>query len=121
MQNIIITDLIGWIDENITQALSLDEIVVKSGYYKWYLQRMFKKNGIEYRAICQGKAFIRSGKGFPELTRHHINYCVKIWFESQPTFTRTFRNKFGQAPGRFRKMSGDNHNEVVQLFILEKR
>lgn len=81
MQNIIITDLIAWIEENIIPALSLDDIAGKSGYSKWYLQRMFKKNnGVEYRAICQGKAFIRSGKGFTELTRYHINNCVKIWF-----------------------------------------
>jgi len=79
MQNIIITDLIGWIEENLSTTLSLDDIAGKSGYSKWYLQRMFKKNGIEYRAICQRKAFIRSGKRFTELTEYHINYCVKIW------------------------------------------
>lgn len=43
MQNIIITDLIGWIEENLSTTLSLDDIAGKSGYSRWYLQRELKK------------------------------------------------------------------------------
>lgn len=37
----IIQDLIAWIDEHIDQPLNID-VVAKSGYSKWYLQRMFR-------------------------------------------------------------------------------
>ena len=43
----IIQDLIAWIDEHIDQPLNIDVVAKKSGYSKWYLQRMFRtyRNG----------------------------------------------------------------------------
>ena len=38
----IIQDLIAWIDEHIDQPLNIDVVAKKSGYSKWYLQRMFR-------------------------------------------------------------------------------
>ena len=36
----IIQTLIEWIDEHIDQPLNIDVVAKKSGYSKWYLQRM---------------------------------------------------------------------------------
>ena len=38
----IISTLIEWIDEHIDQPLNIDVVAKKSGYSKWYLQRMFR-------------------------------------------------------------------------------
>ena len=38
----IIQALIEWIDEHIDQPLNIDVVAKKSGYSKWYLQRMFR-------------------------------------------------------------------------------
>lgn len=38
----IIQTLIEWIDEHIDQPLNIDVVARKSGYSKWYLQRMFR-------------------------------------------------------------------------------
>lgn len=38
----IIQTLIEWIDEHIDQPLNIDIVARKSGYSKWYLQRMFR-------------------------------------------------------------------------------
>ncbi len=38
----IIQTLIEWIDEHINQPLNIDVVAKKSGYSKWYLQRMFR-------------------------------------------------------------------------------
>ena len=38
-----IKELLVWIEDNLTNPLSLDIVAAKSGYTKWYLQRMFKK------------------------------------------------------------------------------
>lgn len=37
-----IRELLVWIEDNLTNPLSLDIVSAKSGYTKWYLQRMFK-------------------------------------------------------------------------------
>ena len=39
----IISDLIVWIEKNLEQPLSIDNVSQKSGYSKWHLQRMFKE------------------------------------------------------------------------------
>lgn len=38
----IIHALTQWIDEHIDQPLNIDVVAKKSGYSKWYLQRMFR-------------------------------------------------------------------------------
>ena len=38
----IIQTLTEWIDEHIDQPLNIDVVARKSGYSKWYLQRMFR-------------------------------------------------------------------------------
>ena len=38
----IIQTLIEWIDDHIDQPLNIDVVAKKSGYSKWYLQRMFR-------------------------------------------------------------------------------
>ena len=38
----IIQTLIEWIDEHIDQPLNIEAVAKKSGYSKWYLQRMFR-------------------------------------------------------------------------------
>src|ERR1039457_6377952 len=41
-QNVIIQDLIDWLENNLDKSLSLDRVAAKSGYSKWHLQRMFR-------------------------------------------------------------------------------
>lgn len=38
----IIQTLIEWIDDHIDQPLNIEAVAKKSGYSKWYLQRMFR-------------------------------------------------------------------------------
>ncbi|SVJ51041.1 right origin-binding protein [Klebsiella pneumoniae] len=42
-QTNIIRDLLAWLDNNLDQPLSLDNVATKAGYSKWHLQRMFKE------------------------------------------------------------------------------
>ena len=41
-QQQVITQLLAWIEQNLDQPLTLDDIAAKSGYSKWHLQRLFK-------------------------------------------------------------------------------
>ncbi len=40
---ITIHSILSWIEENLESPLSLEKVSERSGYSKWHLQRMFKK------------------------------------------------------------------------------
>ena len=40
---ITIQSILDWIEENLENPLSLEKVSQRSGYSKWHLQRMFKK------------------------------------------------------------------------------
>jgi len=80
-----------------------------------------KKTGLNIGQYVRERRLSEAAKDLLNSQNTILTIALKYGVESQPTFTRAFRNKFGQAPGRFRKMSGDNHNEIVQILILEKR
>lgn len=42
-QSSIISEILVWIEGNLTNRLSLDDIAQHSGYTKWHLQRVFRK------------------------------------------------------------------------------
>ena len=69
----IIQTLIEWIDEHIDQPLNIDVVAKKSGYSKWYLQRMFR-------------------------TVMHQT----LGYVSQQTFSRVFRREFDRTPSDYR-------------------
>ena len=61
----IIQTLIEWIDEHIDQPLNIDVVARKSGYSKWYLQRMFR--AVMHQTlgdyIRQRRLLLRAGLG----------------------------------------------------------
>ena len=40
---ITIHSILSWIEDNLESPLSLEKVSERSGYSKWHLQRMFKK------------------------------------------------------------------------------
>lgn len=97
------SDLILWIENNITERLFLDDIAIKSGYSKWHLQRLFKKN----TGIPLG-LFIKRRK--LEFAYHDIltnkttitDIAIKYGFESLQTFTRAFTRYYRYPPSEVR-------------------
>ena len=75
----IIQTLIEWIDEHIDQPLNIDVVAKKSGYSKWYLQRMFRT--VMHQTLGD---YIRQG------------------YVSQQTFSRVFRREFDRTPSDYR-------------------
>ena len=46
---ITIHSILDWIEDNLESPLSLEKVSERSGYSKWHLQRMFKKETIWLR------------------------------------------------------------------------
>lgn len=94
----IIQDLIAWIDEHIDQPLNIDVVAKKSGYSKWYLQRMFRTvthqtlgDYIRQRRLLLAAVELRTTE------RPIFDIAMDLGYVSQQTFSRVFRRQFDRT------------------------
>lgn len=108
---IIIRDLLAWINANIRSAIKIEDVALRSGYSKWHLQRMFQR----IMHISLGN-YIRDKK--LELAAHDlldsnaavIDISMKYGYDSQQSFTRSFARKYRVPPATYRRLNTHNFN-----------
>lgn len=103
-QQQVIMQLLEWIEQNLDQPLTLDDIAARSGYSKWHLQRLFKQ--ITGHVLGTYARRRRLSAAARELRLTHISVaCIadKYQFDSQQTFTRCFKKQFGLPPAGYRR------------------
>ena len=104
-----------WINNNPGQRLSVDDIAIKAGYSRWYLQKLFARYHNETLA-----RYIRKRKlnaSIHDLKNSQtpvITLALKYHFESQQSFTRSFKQIMGCTPSTCRKRQM-NHKAKQQL------
>lgn len=103
-QQQVIAQLLAWIEANLDQPLTLDDIAAKSGYSKWHLQRLFKQlTGHILGTYARRRRLTAAAR---ELRLTHTGVaCIadKYQFDSQQTFTRCFKKQFGLPPAGYRR------------------
>ena len=99
----IIHALTEWIDEHIDQPLNIDVVAKKSGYSKWYLQRMFRTvmrqtlgDYIRQQRLLLAAQELRSTR------RPIFDIAMDYGYVSQQTFSRIFRREFDRTPSDYR-------------------
>lgn len=103
-QVIIISDVIKWIEKNLESPMSIDLVAKKSGYSKWYLQRMFKKvtgcilgDYIRHRRLTYAALVLKL------TSKPILDIAMQYRFNSQQTFTRSFKKQFTMTPASYRR------------------
>ncbi|MFB6328171.1 helix-turn-helix domain-containing protein [Pantoea deleyi] len=100
----VIISITEWINHNLDQRLSVDDIAEKAGYSKWYLQKLFARYHNETLARYIRKKKLNASVN--DLKNSHapiIALALKYHFESQQSFTRSFRQIMGCTPSACRK------------------
>ena len=92
----------NFIDERITENLSLDEISLNIGISKYHFIRVFKQafgvSPYQYqKRIRLDRAKLDLSKGISILET-----AIKYGFSDVPTFSKAFKQQFGQTPGATR-------------------
>ncbi|MEZ3500858.1 helix-turn-helix domain-containing protein [Pantoea sp. KPR_PJ] len=109
----VIDTITDWINNHLDKRLSIDDIAEKAGYSKWYLQKLFARRRNETLA-----RYIRKRKlaaCVHELKNSSvpiITLAVKYHFESQQSFTRSFKQVMGCTPFVCRKHQLDAHTQA---------
>lgn len=126
-----ISDLVDWIEANLTDDLNIDLITLKSGYSKWHMQRMFKEMTGQTLAAYTRKRRLTMSAMALRLTRMPlIDIAVRFGFDNQQNFTRVFKNHFSLTPGAFRRIPDlqlksfhgpiSIHGEMMQAQLVER-
>ena len=95
-----INDIKKFIDEHITEDLSLDLVAAEFGISKHYLCHLFKRNTgytvlqyIKRKRFCLMKEYFISGMSL-------IDAAMLAGFRSYSNFYRAYFNEFGKAPSK---------------------
>ncbi|AJZ89472.1 Multiple antibiotic resistance protein marA [Cedecea neteri] len=98
-----IQSILGWIEENLETPLSLEKVSQRSGYSKWHLQRMFKKEtGHSLGQYIRNRKLTEIALKLKESNEPILYLAERYGFESQQTLTRTFKNYFSVPPHKYR-------------------
>ena len=99
----IIQTLIEWIDEHIDQPLNIDVVAKKSGYSKWYLQRMFRT--VMHQTLgdyIRQRRLLLAAQALRSTQRTIFDIAMDLGYVSQQTFSRVFRREFDRTPSDYR-------------------
>ena len=100
---ITIHSILDWIEDNLESPLSLEKVSERSGYSKWHLQRMFKKEtGHSLGQYIRSRKLTEIAQKLKESNEPILYLAERYGFESQQTLTRTFKNYFDVPPHKYR-------------------
>ena len=100
---ITIHSILEWIEDNLESPLSLEKVSERSGYSKWHLQRMFKKEtGHSLGQYIRSRKLTEIARRLRHSDEPILCLAERFGFESQQTLTRTFRKHFDIPPHKYR-------------------
>lgn len=93
-----------WITDNLEQRLSIDDIAQKSGYSKWYLQKLFARYYSETLArYIRRKKLTHCIADLKYSDTPIIRLALKYHFQSQQSLTRSFKQILSCTPLQCRR------------------
>jgi AraC-like DNA-binding protein len=108
---------ISYIETNLSNKLSLDELADIAGFSKYHFLRIFEhETGSRLSEHIQHRRMARAAKLLLFTQMNILDIALMYRFESQEAFTRAFKKEYSLPPGRYRKaMSNLIHIEEVPV------
>ncbi len=112
IQERVVNELIEWIEMNIHNTIHISDVVKKSGYSTWHMQRMFKESMQQsLGAYIRVRKMIRAANDLI-LTRNTVlQIALDYGFNDQQSFTRVFKRHYNCPPGRWRR---NMHDKMIK-------
>lgn len=104
-RQMIIHELITWIDQNITHPMKIEDVAQRAGYSRWHLQRMFYDVMNERLGhYIREKKRVSAASELCTTTLTVMDISLKYGYESQQSFTRSFCRKYQVPPATYRRL-----------------
>ncbi|VBB06737.1 Hypothetical protein LUCI_1973 [Lucifera butyrica] len=109
-----IAECIRYVEDNLYEKISLDDVAGYCGISKYYLHRMFKSlTGEPLMDYVQSRKLSSSLGELKDTNKRIIDIAMDYGFDYEQSYIRAFRKKFGVTPLKVR-------SEPVSLNIQEK-
>lgn len=102
--NSVINAAISYIEDNLQENLSLDDIEKKLNYSKFYINRLFvKKVGCTMHKYIQVRRLTEAARHLAETDKPIIEIAFEAHYNSQQAFTAAFQQIYLCTPKAYRK------------------
>ncbi|HBC6429459.1 TPA: helix-turn-helix domain-containing protein [Citrobacter amalonaticus] len=91
--------LAGWIDNYLDSRLDINTVSRRAGYSKWHLQHILKEHtGYPFAEYIRAQKQQKSVERLTYSDESILNVAIRLEFDSQQSFNRSFKRQFGHAP-----------------------
>ncbi len=105
VNNLLIQELIKFIEDNLDMELSQSVLEEKSGYSKYHLHRIFKSEvGMSPSKYIRNRRMATSSVLLLYTEVDILDIALGFQFNSQEAFSRAFKNVYSLSPGKYRKL-----------------
>ncbi|WP_341478144.1 HD domain-containing protein [Clostridium chromiireducens] len=98
----IVFNCLKYIENNISESITAEDIANKAGYSLYYFSRIFKKQmGLSIMEYVKERRLIKASDEISN-GKKIIDVALEYGYQSHSGFTKAFKNKFGFSPALLR-------------------
>lgn len=108
-----IQNTIAYIEQHLSDKLSLEMLAGKSGFSKYHFLRIFEREtGAGLVEYIQNRRMVKAAKSLMSTELPIMDIALLYRFDSQEAFTRAFKSAYALPPGKYRRAMHELiHNE----------
>ena len=109
----LLIDIMNYLSEHYSEALSLKDVAARFGYSYYYLSRLFSRNiGLSFHQFLNIRRVEQAAWQLEETDVSVSEIAWKCGFGNIRTFNRVFRQLMGIAPSRYRMESAAGNGQM---------
>lgn len=109
---IIIKKIILYVEENLHEPLTLENIAAQSNFSKYHFHRIFQSTvGMTVTEYIRLRRLANASSALLYTSERILDIALYYQFESQESFTRAFKEIYKLPPGKYRRMM----SEVIKI------
>lgn len=117
----LIKELLYWIEVNLSDRLTMEKASKKTGYSPWYLQRLFKsKTGYALGKYIRDRRLTMAAIALRLTNMPILDISLYYSYDSQQTFTRSFKKNFAETPGMYRRNASWTMNGITAPLTVDE-
>ncbi|MFA0327080.1 helix-turn-helix domain-containing protein [Vibrio splendidus] len=99
-----ISRVLTYIHSNLSSSLSLEDIATQSCWSRWQLQRVFQaETGLTVANYVRELKLSQAAEELLDGKERVIDVALGLGFNSEISFSRSFKQMFGSSPSQYRK------------------